>query len=90
LEAVQRGTEIDEEHACWALVSVELGLERKRRAVSCRLGASIERKKYGDIWPNSEDRKMELLLICLMKNKEQRRENSTVLGIERGKGEGES
>jgi hypothetical protein len=73
LEVVQKGTEIDKEQACWALVAVDLGLERKRRAASCRLGVSVERKKYGDIWPSSEDRKIEPLLICLMKNKQQRK-----------------
>jgi hypothetical protein len=71
---------------------VELRLERKRRATSCRLGASVERKKYSDIWPSLEDRKIELLMICLMKNKEQRREKSSggLLGTDRGKGEGQS
>jgi hypothetical protein len=63
LEAVQRGIEIDEEQECWALVAVELGLERKRRAASCRLGGLVGRKKYSDIWPSSEDRKIEPLLI---------------------------
>jgi hypothetical protein len=38
LEAVQRGIEIDEEQECWALVAVELGLERKRRAAKLPIG----------------------------------------------------
>ena len=37
-----------------------------------------------DVWPSSEERKIELLLICLMENKEHMREKSSgaLLGME--------
>ena len=37
-----------------------------------------------NVWPSSEERKIELLLICLMENKEHMREKSSggLLGME--------
>jgi len=37
-----------------------------------------------DVWPSSAERKIEQLLICLMENKEHRREKSSggLLGME--------
>jgi hypothetical protein len=39
------------------------------REEESQLGASVERREYGDVWPSLEERKIDLLLICLMENK---------------------